>query len=108
MKTNQETHQETTLNFRAFDPKFKTGLLFTLFEGLRNGEGFYFVCDQNPDDLKAEFDRAQIQNSKWEIRQHEKDKWEVHLHKMKSGHHSDHSAGGCCGICGGTTGELEE
>lgn len=83
---------ETVLDFRSFDPRFKSGLVFSAFEGLIQGQGLKVICDQDPSGLMEQFLDAGIKNVKWDINEVQKQVWEVRILKIADS--------GCCGICG--------
>lgn len=72
---------ETTLNFHSFTPNFRTGLLFSIFEGLRLGESFRLICDQNPEEFRSEFELAMIKDYKWDSHKLQNGQWEVRIVK---------------------------
>lgn len=84
---------QTVLDFRSFDPRYRLGLIFSIFEGLIQGEAIKIICADDPQILQTQFSEAQVKNIKWKIFQIATDIWEVELAKIK-----EHQ--GCCGLCG--------
>lgn len=90
----------SVIDLRDFDPRFKTGLVFSIFEGLVNGQGFKIICDQEPEILKRYFKDAQIGNVLFGVNPKGPGIWEIQIAKDEEKAHA-HS---CCGICGGDRG----
>ena len=86
---------DTVLDFRAFDARFKSGLLFSITEGLLQGKEIKIIFDHDPDYLQQQFEQAKIPNSKWESRKLDEELWEVRISKNNKLHQQ-----GCCGVCG--------
>ena len=86
---------DTVLDFRAFDTRFKSGLLFSIIEGLLQGKEMKVIFDHDPDLLKKQFDEAKIPNSIWSSKKIDDELWEVCIAKKVA-----HANQGCCGICG--------
>ncbi len=86
---------DTVLDFRNFDQRFRSGLFFSIIEGLLHGKDLKILFDQDPDTLKIQFDKAKIPNSNWTSKQLSNDLWEVFITKKSIPQHPN-----CCGICG--------
>jgi len=83
----------TVLDFRSFDPRFRSGLIFSVFEGLIQGQSIKIIFDNDPSELQKKFIEADISNIKWNINKLGENIWEVFMLKQKSQH-------SCCGVCG--------
>ena len=83
------------LDFRSFDPRFKTGLVFSVFEGLLQGESFKMIIKEDPAALEGQFKDSKINNFKWSAHKLDADTWEVSILKTAGANQE-----GCCGICG--------
>ncbi len=83
---------KTTINIDTFEDTYRTPLLFSLFEGLKPGEGFQIMSKQSIEDLKTQFIGASLHNLKLE---QAGQSGCVNVYKV---HDSDV---GCCGMCGG-------
>lgn len=87
---------DTVLDFRSFDERFKSGLLFSITEGLLQGKVIKVIFDHDPEYLKTQFEAAKIPNSSWQSQKINEDLWEVIISKKSN----THAQGGCCGVCG--------
>lgn len=88
---------DTVLDFRSFDPRFKTALIFSIFEGLLQGKNFLLISDEDPQLIEDQFKQASVKNFEL-TKNHQIDgTWKVKIEKISS----KHSEGGCCGICVG-------
>lgn len=86
---------DTVLDFRAFDARFKSGLLFSITEGLLQGKEIKIIFDHNPDYLHQQFEQAKIPNSQWQSRKVDEELWEVRISKNNQQHQQVSS-----GVCG--------
>lgn len=73
--------RETVIHIPSFQGAYKTGLIFSLIEGLREGERFRLVCDQNPVELTGLLREARLSNLKWNETQVNEARWEVLIEK---------------------------
>ncbi|MBX3017378.1 MAG: DUF2249 domain-containing protein [Bdellovibrionaceae bacterium] len=89
---------ETVFDVRSFDPRFRHALIFSMFEGLSEGEFFVLKNDHDPVPLKRQFEALGLPNWGWQYLESGPTTWRVKIEKTGS---RGHSAGGCCGICGG-------
>lgn len=92
-----DIYMETVLDFRSFDPRFKTALIFSIFEGLLAGKGFSLISDQDPQLIRDQFEKAKVSNCEVVTNRCHDGVWEVKISKIE-GKRKD---GGCCGVCGG-------
>ncbi|MCO5143594.1 MAG: hypothetical protein M9962_10935 [Oligoflexia bacterium] len=90
--------KQTVVQVRAFEGEYKTALLFSMIEGLKTGEKFRFVCEQNPKELELLLQDAAIPNVNWSTDKVSGDLWELNVEKSDA-YKEEHI--GCCGMCGG-------
>lgn len=55
------------LNMSVFEPRYKSGLIFSMIEGLKKGNQLRLICDEDPKDLKEALDKSQIQNINYHV-----------------------------------------
>lgn len=79
-----ERERQTMLDFRSFDPRFKSGLIFSIFEGILHGKTFKLICDQDPSMLQKQFSEAKVKNIQWQINKISESIWEVEIIKTPS------------------------
>lgn len=91
---------QTIVDFRSFDPKFQSGLVFSIIEGLLQGKAIKAIFDHDPVVLEGQFKAARIENLSWLVVKTANSIWEVEIAKRQPAS-KGHEAGGCCGICGG-------
>lgn len=72
---------ETIIDFRSFDPAYTTGLIFSIFEGLNQGESFRLITRENPSYIKDQFEQAKIDIFEWDVKMTAGDAWEVRIVK---------------------------
>lgn len=89
----QEAALDSIMDMRAFDKKFQTALIFSIFEGLLSNRRIRMILDQNPHEILQQFKNAQIQNISWDAKQIAPEVWDIEMSKLEK-HNS------CCGICG--------
>ncbi len=89
--------RQTVIHVPSFEGEYKTALLFSMVEGLKQGEGFKFVCDQNPSELETLLREAKVPNLEWKSKSAKGGQWELDITKRLP-----HEAAGvgCCGVCG--------
>lgn len=85
---------ETTLKLNSFDVQNQRAVVFSLYESMNSGEAFRIISDTDPSMLKTDFEKARIENFKWEQSKLSSGDWEVRIQKLKSSAKS-----GCCGGC---------
>lgn len=79
----------TIINVDVFERAYRSGLLFSLFEGLKEGESFKIVSKKDLDEIKDQLLMAQVQNMNLEERESSQDLHAVEVRKI-----------GTCGLCG--------
>lgn len=72
---------ETIIDFRSFDPAYMTGLIFSIFEGLNQGESFRLITRENPNHIKSQFEQAKLDIFEWDVKKTAGDAWEVRIVK---------------------------
>lgn len=90
--------RQTVIHVPSFEGNYKTGLLFSMVEGLKQGEGFKFVCDQDPAELAAMLQEAKVPNLTWKSTAGRSGQWELEVIKQNP---YEAPQVGCCGVCGG-------
>lgn len=88
---------ESTLDVRTLDPRFKTGLIFSLYEGLLVGQSIRLISDQDPTEIQSQFKHAHIENVSWSIERIGSSVWEIEILKTEL---KKNNTSGCCGMCG--------
>lgn len=96
--------KQSVVHIPSFQGEYKTGLVFSMIEGLRAGESFKLVCDHDPKELASLLSDARVPQLQWEQKKIG-DHWELLIHK--SFDLNDKSVG-CCGMCAKTISEQEE
>lgn len=86
---------ENTVFLDSIEKTYRVGLMFSLFEGLKQGQKIRFITSIDPNEIKDEFLTANAGTCLWASDHLEPGSWEIIIgKKMESG-------GGCCGACGG-------
>lgn len=83
----------SVLDARDIDVRFRTGLIFSIFEGLLQGGKLQIISDQPPQDLENQFEAAHLPHQSWEVAEVEKGVWKITMTKAPKE--------GCCGLCKG-------
>lgn len=89
---------DTKLDLRAFNANSQTGLLFSIFDSLKAGELFKVICESDPEYLKKEFQKADLNLKTWKTSRLADGSWEILIGKQDE---NDTHKNGCCGVCGG-------
>lgn len=76
---------ETVIDFRSFNPAYATGLIFSIFEGLNQGESFRLITRENPHHIKCQFEQAKLDVFEWNVKKTADDgsAWEVRIVKNR-------------------------
>lgn len=53
------------IDLRSFEMKYRQALLFTLIEGLAQGESFQFIDSRSPREVEEEMAEARLSNYAW-------------------------------------------
>ena len=91
---------ETTINIASFGPAYQSAILFTIFEGLREGESYKILVESDPFSIRESFKEAEIENFDWEASREGSGRWTVRISKLLK---NSTSRTGCCGSCGGAS-----
>ncbi|MCB0368425.1 MAG: hypothetical protein KDD45_03050 [Bdellovibrionales bacterium] len=87
---------KTILDFRSFDNRYQSGLLFSIFEGLLPDQKIKVIFDQDPGAFHEKFEEVNFLKSEWKVKKISDSLWEVCITKnSKAEKHQ------CCGVCGG-------
>lgn len=78
--------------------EYKTGLIFSIIEGLKTGNTLKLICDKQPTEFESILSESGLSNIEWEVKKNDAGSWEMSLLK-KPDVNSEHV--GCCGMCGG-------
>ncbi len=84
----------TVIHIPSFQGAYKTGLIFSMIEGLKGGESFKLICDQAPEELELLLGEAKISQLYWQVAQVDGKRWEMVI--IKGAEEES-----CCGMCGG-------
>lgn len=84
---------ENVIHIPCFEGNHKTGLIFSMIEGLIPGSSLKFVCETDPEELVILLRDAEISNLSCKIEKDQAGHWEFTVKKMNH----------CCGLCGGTS-----
>ncbi|MBK9323530.1 MAG: DUF2249 domain-containing protein [Bdellovibrionaceae bacterium] len=90
--------KQSVVHIPSFQGEYKTGLIFSMIEGLRPGESFKLVCDHEPDELSILLKEAQVPQLQWEQKKVGA-QWELLIQKTFN---LDNQSVGCCGMCAKT------
>jgi uncharacterized protein (DUF2249 family) len=89
--------QENVIHIQSFQGEYKTGLIFSMIDGLKIGKNLKFICDQSPSELEKLLEESGIQNMTWTSKKINSDRWELVLCKEDP---LNSATVGCCGMCG--------
>lgn len=78
--------------------EYKTGLIFSLIEGLKAGKSLKLICDQKPVEFEKILSESGLSNIKWAVEKNKVGSWEMSLLKQPD---INSEQVGCCGMCGG-------
>lgn len=87
---------QTFIDTRAFDPRAEQALVLSLFDGLKEGENFEILMQQDPHPLFKQMDTFSA--LKWQILKTLPNQWHLKISKQTIDSNKD---SGCCGACGG-------
>ena len=73
---------ETVLDLRSFDPRFQSALIFSIFDGLREGCAFMIICDEDPSHIESQFHQAHIPNAQMERSPQANGSWQMQISKV--------------------------
>jgi uncharacterized protein (DUF2249 family) len=90
--------RKSVLHIPSFQGEYKIALVFSMIEGLKSGEAFRLVCDQDPFELERVLREANLSNLQWISQQVSSARWELLIEKTFP---IDAKEVGCCGMCGG-------
>ncbi len=85
----------SVLNVCDIDSRFRSGLIFSIYEGLLQGGSLQVIVGENAEHLEAEFRAAALPNMKWVTQRLDNGTWEITITKRNS------KEEGCCGLCKG-------
>jgi uncharacterized protein (DUF2249 family) len=84
------------LNLDIFKQRFRSGLIYSLIEGLEAGYTLTFESDIPLLDCKLELENLNMPDIKLSEGRGKSGIWQLSVKKEAA----SHKAGGCCGICG--------
>lgn len=98
--------QESVIYIPSFEGEYKTGLIFSMIDGLKIGNNLKLVCDQSPKEIEKLIQESGLKNITWKSQAINREQWELVIHKDDP---LNSTSVGCCGMCGGhqseTTGD---
>lgn len=94
--------QLNVIHIPSFKGEYKTGLIFSMIEGLKVGKSLKLTCEQSPKELEDLLQEAGIQNLVWTSQKGTSEFLELVIRKEDS---LNKTSTGCCGMCGGHTQE---
>ncbi len=87
----------TRIDVREIAPRERHATIFAAFKALGFGDALEVVSDHDPKPLYYQFQVEAPGNFSWVYAQNGPDVWCVSIQKLARAH----SAGECCGVCGG-------
>lgn len=90
--------QENVIHIPSFQGEYKTGLIFSMIEGLKVGKNLKLTCEQSPNELEGLLQESGIQNLVWTSKKSAAGFWELLIQKEDP---LNATSVGCCGMCGG-------
>ena len=97
--------RHSVVHIPSFEGAYETGLVFAMIEGLKQGEAFKLICDQEPRELESLLRAANVSRLRWSSQKSQAGRWELLIEKADARPFSDASVPGCCGMCGGDSAE---
>jgi uncharacterized protein (DUF2249 family) len=94
--------KESVIYIPSFEGEYKTGLIFSMIEGLKLGKKLKFICDQSPEELERLLQDSGLKKVTWSSKIVDSGQWELSIHKDEL---INSAEVGCCGICGGERAE---
>ena len=88
-----------SLNLKIFKQRFRSGLIYSLIEGLEVGHTLTFESDLPLLDCKLELENLNLSDIRISESRSESGAWQLFVKKEQV----NHEEGGCCGICGTTS-----
>ena len=70
------------IDLRGIDPRFRSGLVFSAFEGLLLGRQLQFLSDAQPASWESAFVSARLASLKWYVDPVEPGLWRITLTKI--------------------------
>ena len=87
----------TTIDIRPFPPRERHQLIFSAFGALTAGQAMELINDHDPQPLRRHFQAELPGQFDWQYLEEGPDTWRVAITRLATAH----SAGPCCGSCGG-------
>lgn len=89
---------QNIIDITTLQSEYKTGLVFSILEGLKPGHVLTLLSRTRPSDFEILLKEASIKNIIWKIEEVEREKWQLHISKNED---LNSANVGCCGMCGG-------
>lgn len=89
--------RQTVVHVPSFEGEYKTGLIFSLIEGLKTDESIKLICDHDPKDLERLLRQAHIPGLRLKAAEGGPGHWSLVIEKSVASEEASH----CCGMCGG-------
>jgi uncharacterized protein (DUF2249 family) len=90
--------QQNVIHIPSFQGEYKTGLIFSMIEGLIPGKSLKLTCEQAPQELELLLQESGIKNLTWSSQKDNAGRWELIILKKDP---INETSVGCCGMCGG-------
>lgn len=86
---------QVVVNLQLFNERFRSGLVFSLLEGLSEGCGVTFLSEEPLDETKRQIQQSQLEGLGQIEYGKENGLWSLAISKA-----SKKESHGCCGVCG--------
>ncbi len=87
------------INTQLFQPRFLSGMVFAMIEGLNNGETINFIYDYNPEEIHQDICNSPLNQISCQLKyESTREKWVMTINKKDL--EENKQSHGCCGICG--------
>ena len=73
--------RQTVVHISSFQGDHKTGLVFSMIEGLKSGEGIKLICDQDTSELEKMLAEAGVPQLRWQSRRESDQRWTLVIEK---------------------------
>lgn len=90
--------QSNTIYMSTLQSKYRTALVFSIIEGLKQGQSLNVISESEPVDLEALIINSGISDVLFENTKTNDGSWSIQIQKKQD---IDQSHVGCCGMCGG-------
>ncbi len=88
--------RQTVVHIPSFQGEYKTGLVFSMIEGLKFGEEMKLICDQDTSELEKMLREARVPQLRWHSKRESDQRWTLMIEKSLP---ENQTSANCCGIC---------